>query len=128
MLQMIDLGTDAGIIKLQEQLLNDILGNGNWRVGGRFRGISLVKEILCRKKLFLILDDVDDSTRIENLLGKCNWFAPGSRVIITLRDRHLLAALKENVCTTYKVKEFKVEQLNKHEATQSKKFPIKTFN
>ena len=73
-----NLGTDAGIIKLQEQLLNDILGNGNWRVGSRFRGISLVNERLCRKKLFLILDDVDDSTRIENLLGKCNWFAPGS--------------------------------------------------
>ena len=73
-----NLGIDAGIIKLQEQLLNDILGNGNWRVGSRFRGICLVNERLCRKKLFLILDDVDVSTRIENLLGKCNWFAPGS--------------------------------------------------
>ena len=52
------------------------------------------------------------------MLGKCNWFAPGSRAIITLRDRHLLTALKGNVCTTYKVKEFEVEQLNKHEARQ----------
>ena len=112
-----NLGIDAGIIKLQEQLLNDILGNGNWRVGSKFRGISLVKERLCRKKLSLILDDVDDLTRIENFLGKCNWFAPGS-IIITLRDRHLLAALKENVWTTSKVKEFKFEQLNEHEAIQ----------
>ena len=75
-------------------------------------------ERLCHKKLFLILDDVDDSTPIENLLGKCNWFAPRSRAIITLRDRHFLIALKENVCTTYKVKEFKVKQLNKHKALQ----------
>ena len=75
-------------------------------------------ERLCHKKLFLILDDVDDSTPIENLLGKCNWFAPRSRAIITLRDRHVLTALKANVCTTYKVKEFEVEQLNKHEALQ----------
>ncbi|KAL4639450.1 hypothetical protein ACB092_03G219400 [Castanea dentata] len=113
-----NLGTDAGIITLQEQLLNDILGDGNWKVGNRFRGMSLIEKRLCCKKFFLILDDVDDSTRIENLLGKFNWFAPGSRVIITLRDRHWLAALKEKVCTTYKVKEFKVEQLNKHEALQ----------
>ena len=94
-----------------------ILGNANWRVGSKFRGIILANERLCRKRLSLILDDVDDSTRIENFLGKCNWFAPGD-IIITLRNRHLLTALKENVCITSKVKEFKVKQLNEHEAIQ----------
>ena len=113
-----NLGTDVGIITLQEQLLNDILMDENLRVGNKFRGISLIEKRLRCKKVFLILDDVDDSTRIENLLGKCNWFTPGSRVILTLRDRCLLAALKEKLCTIYKVKEFKVEQLNKHEALQ----------
>ncbi|XP_050279851.1 disease resistance protein RUN1-like isoform X2 [Quercus robur] len=113
-----NLGTDAGIITLQEQLLNDILVDENLRVGNKFRGISLIEKRLRCKKIFLILDDVDDSTRIENLLGKYNWFAPGSRVILTLRDRCLLAALKEKLWKTYKVKEFKVEQLNKHEALQ----------
>ncbi|KAK4594230.1 hypothetical protein RGQ29_018063 [Quercus rubra] len=113
-----NLGTDVGIITLQEQLLNDILVDENSRVGNKFRGISLIEKRLRYKKVFLILDDVDDSTRIENLLGKCNWFAPGSRVILTLRDRCLLAAFKEKLCTTYKVKEFEVEQLNEHEALQ----------
>ena len=46
------LGTDAGIIKLQEQLLNDILRDGNWKVSNRFRGISLIEERLCHKKVF----------------------------------------------------------------------------
>nr|XP_023899315.1 TMV resistance protein N-like [Quercus suber] len=113
-----NLGTDAGIITLQEQLLHDILVDENWRVGNKFRGISLIEKRFHCKKVFLILDDVDNSTRIENLLGKCNWFAPGSRVILTLRDRYLLVALKEKLCTTYKVKEFEVEQLNEHEALQ----------
>ena len=36
-----NLGTDAGIIKLQEQLLNDILRDGKWKVDNKFRGISL---------------------------------------------------------------------------------------
>jgi hypothetical protein len=55
---------------------------------------------------------VDKSKQIENLLGKCDWFASGSRVIITTRDKHLLATLG-NLCTTYEVKE-----LDKHEALQ----------
>ncbi|XP_075657008.1 TMV resistance protein N-like isoform X2 [Castanea sativa] len=113
-----NLGTNAGIIKQKKQLLNDISRDGKWKVGNSSKGITLIEETLCCKKVLLILDDVDDSTPIKNLLGKCNWFAPGSRAIITLRDRHLLIVLKENVCTTYKVKEFEVEQLNKHEALQ----------
>ncbi|KAL4598715.1 hypothetical protein ACB092_11G077700 [Castanea dentata] len=113
-----NLGTEFGIITLQKQLLNDILVDESCRVDNIYKGINLIEKRLCCKKVFLILDDVDDSTRIENLLGKCNWFAPGSRVILTLRDRCLLAVLKEKLCTTYKVKEFKVEKLNKHEALQ----------
>ncbi|XP_075659826.1 TMV resistance protein N-like isoform X2 [Castanea sativa] len=113
-----NLGTNASIIKLQKQLLNDISRDGKWKVGNSSKGITLIEETLRCKKVLIILDDVDDSAPIKNLLGKCNWFAPGSRAIITLRDRHSLTALKGNVCTTYKVKEFKVEQLNKHEARQ----------
>ncbi|XP_050277140.1 disease resistance protein RUN1-like [Quercus robur] len=113
-----NLGTNTGIIKLQKQLLNDILRDRKWKVGNSSKVITLIEETLCCKKVFLILDDVDDLTPIENLLGKWDWFAPGSRVIITLRDRHLLTALKQKVCTTYKVKEFKVKQLDKHDALQ----------
>ena len=47
-----NLGTDAGIITLQEQLLKDILGDGNWKVGNRLRGISLIEKRLCCKKGF----------------------------------------------------------------------------
>ena len=112
------LRTNAGLIKLQKQLLNDISRDGKWKVGNSSKGITLIEETLRCKKVLLILDDVDNLTPIKNLLGKCNWFAPGSRAIITLRDRHFLTALKEKVCTTYKVKEFEVEQLNKHEALQ----------
>ena len=87
-------------------------------MGNSSKGISLIEERLCCKKVFLILDDVDDSTPIENLVGKCNWFAPGSKVIITLRDKHLLTTLKQKVCTTYKVKEFELKEFNEHEAVQ----------
>ena len=72
-----------------------------------------LKELMLKRKGFtvlLILDDVDKSKQIENLLGKHDWLVPGSRVIITTRDEHLLIALGK-VCTTYKVK-----KLDNHEA------------
>ena len=55
-----------------------------------FDGIYLIKKRLRSKKVLLILDDVEDSKEVENLLGECDWFASGSRVIITTRDRHVL--------------------------------------
>ena len=42
--------------------------------------------------------------QVENLLGKCDWFASGSRIIVTTRDKHLLTTLG-NGLSAYKVKE-----------------------
>jgi hypothetical protein len=53
----------------------------------------MINEILSRKKVLIILDDVDELAQIENLLGKYDWFASGSRIIITTRDKHLLTTL-----------------------------------
>ena len=46
------------------------------------------------------------------MFGKYDWFASGSRVLITTRDKHLLDNLGK-VCTTYEVKE-----LDKQEALE----------
>jgi len=44
----------------------------------------------CRKKILLILDDVDRLEQLEALAGGLDWFGCGSRVIITTRDKYLL--------------------------------------
>jgi hypothetical protein len=103
-------GTKKSIILLQEKLLSEILWDKHLKVDSVSKGINVIKERLHNKRFLLILDDVDQSKQIENLIGKCDWFASGSRVIITTRDKHLLATLG-NLCTTYKVKE-----LDKNEA------------
>jgi hypothetical protein len=53
-------------------------------------GIPIIKERLCRKKILLILDDVDNMKQLHALAGGHDWFGRGSRVIITTRDKHLL--------------------------------------
>ncbi|KAK9985512.1 hypothetical protein SO802_030463 [Lithocarpus litseifolius] len=104
--------TNDGMIQLQEKLLFNILRGKQLKVVSVAHGINMIKEMLHGKRILLILDDVDKSKQIENLLGKYDWFASGSRVLITTRDRHLLDNLGK-VCTTYEVKE-----LDEHEALE----------
>ena len=85
--------TDDRVIELQKQLLAEILRDGSLKVGSESRVIEVIKERCSHKKILLILDDVDDSNQIEKLLGKCDWFAPGSRLIITTKDKHVPATL-----------------------------------
>ena len=104
--------TDAGIIQLQETLLSKVLQSRIVKVNSVCEGITMIEERLCNKKVLLILDDVDQSKEIENLLGYCNWFALGSRVIVTTRDKHVLAILGRDA----QIKIYEVPKLDPCEA------------
>ncbi|KAL0005507.1 hypothetical protein SO802_013068 [Lithocarpus litseifolius] len=101
-----------GIIQLQEALLSKILGDQNLKVDSISKGINVIKQRLCYKKVLLILDDVDKSNQIENFFGKCDWFAYGSRIIITTRDKHVLTTFEKDPLI-YKVK--KMDRCEAHE-------------
>ncbi|KAL4613858.1 hypothetical protein ACB092_07G011800 [Castanea dentata] len=103
---------DCSIIELQGQLLSEILGSKEVKVHNTSRGINVIKERLSCKKILLILDDVDKLGQLENFLGKCDWLANGSRVIITTRDRHVLTTLEIDPLI------YEVVQLDRHEALQ----------
>ena len=107
-----NLETNDGIIQQQERLLTKILGNRYLKVDSVSKGINMIKERLCRTRILLVLDDVDELKEIENFLGECNWLSLGSRVIITTRDKHLITALGKDH-PIYKVKE-----LNQSEALE----------
>ena len=104
--------TDGGIIQLQETLLFEILGDRNLKVSSISRGINMINESLCYKRVLIILDGVDELDQIESLLGKCDWFASGSRIIITTRDKHLVAPLGNGLST------YEVKGLNEQEAIE----------
>ena len=53
-------------------------------------GINLLRNTLCNKKVFIVLDDVDVEEQLGALAGKHDWFGSGSRIIITSKDSHLL--------------------------------------
>ncbi|XP_050240933.1 TMV resistance protein N-like [Quercus robur] len=115
--------TTNGIIQLQETLLSKILQDTYLKVDNISQGIELIMGRLCHTRLLLILDDVDESNQIENLLGRCDWFSSGSRIIITTRDKqvlttlgkdHLVYGVKElNQCEAYKLFSLHAFQMNK---------------
>ncbi|KDP45571.1 hypothetical protein JCGZ_17178 [Jatropha curcas] len=61
---------------------------------------TIVLDMLSRKKVLIVLDDVNDSDQLEALAGHHNWFGPRSRVIMTSRDKEVL---DNGVDITYRV-------------------------
>ena len=73
--------------------------------------MNVIKKRLCRKRVLIILDDVDQYAQLEALVGEQDWFGQGSRIIITTRNKHLLIQHKVPEAGIYKAKE-----LNNNEA------------
>ncbi|KAG7941995.1 hypothetical protein I3843_16G076700, partial [Carya illinoinensis] len=95
--------SEYGLIQLQETLLCEILRDSSLKVRNVDEGMGLIKKMLWSKRILLVLDDLDQSVKVEKLLGGCDWFGLGSIIIITTRDQHLLTS--NNVNLRYKVKE-----------------------
>ncbi|GLJ50768.1 hypothetical protein SUGI_1081350 [Cryptomeria japonica] len=76
----------TGLTKLQRKIIKDVTKCGE-EVDSVDEGKSFLRDRLGGKRLLLILDDVDDVVQLNALVG--DWLAPGSRVIITSRDKHI---------------------------------------
>ncbi|XP_027907247.1 TMV resistance protein N-like isoform X2 [Vigna unguiculata] len=83
-------GQEAGPICLQERLLFDIHQENNTKIHNIESGKIILRERLHRKRILLILDDVNKLQQLNALCGNHEWFGSGSRIIITTRDIHLL--------------------------------------
>ncbi|KAL6130689.1 hypothetical protein ACLB2K_069068 [Fragaria x ananassa] len=71
-------------------------------------GLNMMRERLGEKKILLVLDDVDKMEQIDTLIGENPSFGDGSRIIITTRDKNLLARFlvyEPELFTTEKVLE-----------------------
>ncbi|MED6146307.1 hypothetical protein PIB30_033305 [Stylosanthes scabra] len=88
------------IVHVQKQLL-DQMHIGSTTVFSEYDGRTIIQNSLRLKKVLLVLDDVNDENQLENLAGEQDWFGPGSRIIVTTRDIHLLK--EQEVCEIYEV-------------------------
>ncbi|KAM5557741.1 disease resistance protein RPV1 [Rosa sericea] len=103
--------TTHGLVDLQKQILSQILKEENVQVWNVYSGITMIKRCVCNKAVLLVLDDVDQSEQLENLVGEKDWFGVRSRIIITTRNRRVLV--------THGIEEpYELKGLNEDEALQ----------
>ncbi|XP_022722640.1 TMV resistance protein N-like [Durio zibethinus] len=100
-----------GLAKMQEQLLSDILNWKKIKIDNIDRGVNLIKERLCCRRVFIVLDDLNESAQWRPLVGDRKWFGRGSRILVTTRDEHLLTELEVD-------ERYKVKQLNHIDSIQ----------
>ncbi|XP_022743845.1 TMV resistance protein N-like [Durio zibethinus] len=107
-----------GLVRLQRQLISDILKGKVKKIYNADDGILKIKEAVCCRRVLIIFDDVDDLENITKIIGMQIPFFPGSKIILTSRHRHLLSGpfitkmfdLEEssrygNLCKVFEVKE-----------------------
>ncbi|KAK3426930.1 hypothetical protein EUGRSUZ_F03254 [Eucalyptus grandis] len=82
----------GGLAGLQEALLHQTLRDINLKIDNVDQGVCTIRDRLSQKKVLIIVDDVDHLDQLRKLVGGPNWFGPGSRIIVTTRDEHLLVA------------------------------------
>nr|KYP62635.1 TMV resistance protein N [Cajanus cajan] len=100
-----------GLQHVQSNLLSEVVGEKEIKLTSVKQGISIIQHRLQQKKVLLIVDDVDKMEQLHAIVGRSDWFGHGSRIIVTTRDKQLLAC--HGVKRTYELKE-----LNKEHALQ----------
>lgn len=91
-----------GVRRLQGEFLCRMFGERDKEAWGSVSCSSMIKERFKHKRVLIVLDDVDRSAQLNELVKETDWFGPGSRIIVTTRDRHLLVS--HGIDLVYKVK------------------------
>ncbi|XP_031380047.1 TMV resistance protein N-like isoform X1 [Punica granatum] len=79
-----------GLEYLQSKLVADILNCERKDFANTDEGTKQLKYRLRHKKAIILLDDVDGVDQLKALAGDLAWFGPGSRIIITTREKKVL--------------------------------------
>ncbi|XP_050257407.1 TMV resistance protein N-like isoform X28 [Quercus robur] len=85
-----------GLVTLQQDLISDILKGTDLKIRDKYDGVINIRNRLRCKRILLVLDDVDKLDQLKFLVGEHDWFGPGSRIIITTRDEHVLKTHEVN--------------------------------
>ncbi|WRX22442.1 Toll/interleukin-1 receptor homology (TIR) domain - like 9 [Theobroma cacao] len=80
----------GGITSLRDKLLSNILEEKNLHISTPRIGSAFTIYRLLRKRVLVVLDDVSDVEQLEQLAISHDHFGPGSRIIVTSRDKQVL--------------------------------------
>ena len=94
--------TKKGLPTLEKEVFSKLLDEKDLDVSKPFVNVRLR-----RRKVLLVLDDVDKFDQLQHLVGDHDRFCPGSKIIVTSRD---FQVLKKIVDETYEAEELNYEE------------------
>ncbi|XP_060674202.1 disease resistance protein RUN1-like [Ziziphus jujuba] len=98
-----------GANHLRKKLLSELLNDESiLRMDTPFVASPFINDKLRRKKVLIVLDDVDSSTQLEALVEGYYHFALGSRIIVTTRNAQVLKKVADDI--------YKLDGLNEIES------------
>ncbi|XP_024457054.1 disease resistance protein RPV1 [Populus trichocarpa] len=98
-----------GIDHVRQEILGEVLEKKDMTIRTKVLPPA-IKRMLQRKKVLIVLDDVNDPQVLKYLLGEDGLFGQGSRIMVTSRDRQVLI----NECDEDKI--YEVEILEEDDA------------
>ncbi|KAH9783049.1 Disease resistance-like protein DSC1 [Citrus sinensis] len=101
----------VGLVHLHKQVVSLLLGERLETGGPNIPAYAL--ERLRRTKVFMVLDDVSEFEQLKYLVGWLDGFCPGSRIVVTTRDKQVLR--KQGVKDEHV---YEVERLNEDEGLE----------
>ncbi|KAK9200675.1 hypothetical protein WN944_015873 [Citrus x changshan-huyou] len=100
----------GGLVHLREQVLSEVLEEN---ITIRTPDLpEYIRERLKRMKIFIVLDDVNKVRQLEYLTGGLDRFGPGSRIIVTTRDKRVLGNFGVPNTNIYKIKGLNYSELS----------------
>lgn len=79
-----------GLVSLQKQLLFETGIEQKLDIWDVCFGSRVIANRLQKRKVLIVLDNVDEDKQLKALAGSHDWFGQGSKIIITSRDKQLL--------------------------------------
>ncbi|CAN1252546.1 Disease resistance protein L6 [Linum perenne] len=86
-----------GVLVLQNKIISDTLRKHSYEandVKDVNDGIRVIRDRVSRQKLLIVLDDIDERFKFEDILGKLENFSVDSRFIVTTRDTRVFELLQ----------------------------------
>ncbi|XP_020539407.1 disease resistance-like protein DSC1 isoform X2 [Jatropha curcas] len=100
------------VAHIKAEILSKLLGIRSFQVRMPNIFSNFIRNKLMKKKVLIVLDDVDNSEVVKDLVGDCDLYGSGSRIIVTSRDKQVL----KNADTEEYI--YEVERLDDYEAIQ----------
>ena len=92
-----------GIDHVRQKILGEVLEKKDMTIRTKVLPPA-IKRMLQRKKVLIVLDDVNDPQDLKYLVGEDGLFGQGSRIMVSSRDRQVLI----NACDEDKIYEVKI--------------------